>query len=241
VLTRARCGSGPGFDTALAGNPARLVRCDGVEVELTVHRWRAAAGGEDDWLLDRCTGAVIDLGCGPGRLLAALAARGLPALGVDVSAVAQRHCHRRRVPMVRRDVFGPLPGEGTWAHVLLADGNIGIGGNPLLLLRRCTTLLRPGGTVLVETDPRPDALWRGQVRVRTGAGTGPPLPWACAGIDALTRIAAALGMRRTGSYAGRRSLVELRARAAGQVGRAGQVSVDRQFSVERQVRETAAG
>jgi len=213
MLTRHR-----GFDPVLAGASARLMRSDGVEVELTPHRWRSDAGGEDGWLLNRCAGPVLDLGCGPGRLVAALTARGLPALGVDVSAVAQRHCRRRRAAMVRRDVFDPLPGEGTWGHVLLADGNIGIGGDPLRLLRRCAALLHPGGTVLVETDPRPDALWRGSVRVCTGRGTGAPLPWASAGTDALTRLAAALGLRRTGSYAGLRSFVEL---TVGQPARAG--------------------
>ena len=85
--------------------------------------------------------------------------------------------------MVRRDLFGPLPGEGTWAHVLLADGNIGIGGDPLRLLRRAARLLRPGGTVLVETDARHRALWRGTARLRTAPGQ---------------RRAAALGLRGRG-------------------------------------------
>ena len=120
--------------------------------------------------------------------MAALAARGVPALGVDVSAVAQRLCRRRRTPMVRRDMFGPLPGEGTWGQVLLADGNIGIGGDPTRLLHRAVRLLRPGGSVLVETDAAPDLLWRGTARLHTAAGTGAPLPWACAGADALDRL-----------------------------------------------------
>jgi SAM-dependent methyltransferase len=202
------------FDPALAGAPARLVRDDGVEVDLAVRRWRRSAGGEDRWLLDRCTGPVIDLGCGPGRLVAALAARGVPALGVDVSPVAQRLCRRRRTPMVRRDVFGPLPGEGTWAHVLLADGNIGIGGDPLRLLHRAVRLLRPAGSVLVETDAGPDVLWRGTVRMRTAAGTGAPLPWASAGAAAVASLGAPLGLRRTAGYRGGRSFVELRASAS---------------------------
>jgi SAM-dependent methyltransferase len=187
------------------------VRADGAEVDLAVRRWRRAARGEDRWLLDRCTGPAIDLGCGPGRLVAALSARGVPALGVDVSAVAQRQCRRRGAPMVRRDVFGPLPGEGSWDHVLLADGNIGIGGDPLRLLSRAARLLRPGGTVLVETDRSPALLWRGTVRLRTGDRTGPPLPWACAGADALGRLAATLGLRRTDGYRGGRSFVQLTA------------------------------
>jgi SAM-dependent methyltransferase len=199
------------FDPALAGVSARLLRDDGVEVSLAVRRWRRTADGEDRWLLDRCCGPVIDLGCGPGRLVAALASRGVPALGVDLSAVAQRLCRRRRTPMIRRDVFGPLPGAGTWGHVLLADGNIGIGGDPLRLLRRAVQLLRPGGSVLVETDAVPDVLWRGKVRVRTAAGTGAALPWAFAGADALDGLGATLGLRRTARYRGGRCFVELTA------------------------------
>ncbi|MDP9442781.1 MAG: hypothetical protein M3P34_11540, partial [Actinomycetota bacterium] len=49
-------------------------------------------------------------------------------------------------------VFGALPGEGRWATALLIDGNIGIGGDPVALLRRVAELLRPAGVVLVELD-----------------------------------------------------------------------------------------
>ena len=200
-----------GFDTALAGAPAWLVRDDGVEIGLDPARWLRNAHGGDRWLLDRCTGPAIDLGCGPGRLVAALADRRVAALGVDSSRVAQRQCRRRRTPMIRQDLFGPLPGEGAWAHVLLADGNIGIGGDPLRLLRRAARLLQPGGTVLVETDARPDALWRGTARLRTAAGSGTPLPWACAGAEALGRLAATVGLRRTDGCRGVRAFVEFTA------------------------------
>ena len=52
-----------------------------------------------------------------------------------------------------RSVFQPVPGEGGWDTVLLADGNIGIGGDPVALLTRCRELLAPAGRVLVELDP----------------------------------------------------------------------------------------
>jgi len=199
------------FDAALSGAATRLLRDDGVVIDLAVRRWRRTARGGDRWLLERCTGPAIDLGCGPGRLVTALAGRGVPALGVDVSALAQLQCRRRGAQMLRRDLFCPLPGEGTWQHVLLADGNIGIGGDPLRLLRRAGRLLRAGGTLLVETDPTPHLLWQGTARVADGA----PLPWACAGADALCRLTATLGMHATDGYRGRRSFVQFAFSAAG--------------------------
>ena len=42
----------------------------------------------------------------------------------------------RGVAAIRRNVFDALPGEGRWRTALLADGNIGIGGDPAALLRR---------------------------------------------------------------------------------------------------------
>jgi SAM-dependent methyltransferase len=198
-----------GFDVAIAGGAARLVRSDGVEIDLPTHRWHRAAAGEDRWLLDRCRGSVIDLGCGPGRLVEALVAMGLRALGVDSSAVAQHACRRRGVPMLCRDLFDRLPDEGRWDHVLLADGNIGIGGDPLRLLRRAVRLLRPGGTVLVETGERPDALWRGTARVLSASGPGVAVPWAEAGARALVGLAADVGLHPTATYSGRRTFVEL--------------------------------
>ncbi len=95
--------------------------------------------------------------------------------------------------------------------MLLADGNIGIGGDPLRLLCRAVRLLRAGGTVLVETDTAAEVFWRGTARLRTGAGAAAAVPWACAGADALYRLAGPLGLRRTDGYRGGRSFVELTA------------------------------
>ncbi|TWF77947.1 methyltransferase family protein [Pseudonocardia hierapolitana] len=198
----------PGFDAALRGVPARMLRSDGSEVVLAVRRWHAEAAGDDAWLLDRCTGPVLDLGCGPGRLVAALGSRGIPALGVDSSTAAVTRCKARGAAVLHRDLFDVLPGR--WQHVLLADGNIGIGGDPLRLLRRAAALLRPGGTVLVETDPDPAAYWAGTARVHTPEGAGRPLPWAVVGADALRAVAAAAGLEVIAARAGRRCFSELR-------------------------------
>jgi SAM-dependent methyltransferase len=154
----------PAFDAALAGAGATLLDSDGGAADLPVRRWSGPADADDAWLLDRCTGPTVDLGCGPGRLLVALARRGVPALGIDHSLVAQGQCRARGVVMLRRDVFARVPGEGRWAHVLLADGNIGIGADPQRLLVRAAgllnaTLLFGVGGVLMTPDAPLLAFW----------------------------------------------------------------------------------
>ncbi|WP_447008867.1 class I SAM-dependent methyltransferase [Saccharothrix sp. DSM 118769] len=178
---------------------------DGGSQVLPVARWHddatgsgaaagdAAAGDAangDAVLLDACRGATIDLGCGPGRLVAALARRGVTVLGVDKSPLAVALTRARGGPALRRDVFGRLPGTGRWRHALLADGNIGIGGDPTALLRRTRRLLHRHGTVLVETEPPGCGLWRGPARINGGAW----FPWARVDAQALTAAAEHAGL-----------------------------------------------
>lgn len=197
------------FARALDGDPAELVRCDGGVVPLDVERWHAAAAGEDHWLLGRCRGSTIDLGCGPGRFIEALEARGVRALGVDLAPEAVAQCTSRGVSVLHADVFAPLPDEGTWAHALLADGNLGIGGDPVALLRRAASLIRATGSVIVELDAADPGLWRGHARLRSSHAIGRPFPWASAGAAALPRLAALAGLRTSVVYRGRRSFAEL--------------------------------
>ena len=149
MLTQVRGARSP-FDTALRTERCVLELADGTQISLPVGRWHARADAADELMLDRCTGATLDIGCGPGRLTVALGARGVPVLGVDVSPVAVRLTKRGGGTALQRDVFGRMPGVGRWQHALLADGNIGIGGDPFALLRRVAALLGVGGTALVE-------------------------------------------------------------------------------------------
>jgi SAM-dependent methyltransferase len=200
-----------GFDPVLAGRPAKLVGEDGRILPVAPRRWLAPAGGEDCWLLNRCTGPTVDLGCGPGRLVAELAGRGVPALGVDCSPLAVRQCRYRGAAVLHRDVFATLPGEGRWHHVLLADGNIGIGGDPVRLLRRCAALLRPGGTMLVEAEHPGAGLWRGAARLQVaGAAAGPWFPWAVAELPVLATLATLAGLQAGQRYRAGRCFIELR-------------------------------
>ena len=95
-------------------------------------------------MLAHCVGPTLDVGCGPGRMSAHLAGRGRCVLGIDVVREAVDQTRARGVSALLRDVFAPLPGEGRWDTALLADGNIGIGGDPVALLRRVAHAARAG-------------------------------------------------------------------------------------------------
>jgi len=71
----------------------------------------------DEAVTQMCTGPTIELGCGPGRLVARLMQRGIPALGIDRSTTAIRLAGCGGAPALLGDVFEPLPGTGRWQTV----------------------------------------------------------------------------------------------------------------------------
>lgn len=160
-------------------------------IGLPVSRWAAEPSPAEAALLAGLEGPVLDVGCGPGRLAAALGARGVHALGIDVSSDAVARTRSRGAAAVRRSIFEPVPMPGAWRAALLLDGNVGIGGDPIALLRRLTTLLRPGGTILVEVEGPGSGSFRA-VEVRLDAASGWS-PWARVGLDALPSLALAAG------------------------------------------------
>jgi SAM-dependent methyltransferase len=153
------------------------------------------------------------VGCGPGRLVAELSARGRPVLGIDVSEAAVARTARSGGTSLRRSVFEPLPGEGRWGTVLLMDGNIGIGGDPSALLARVAALLAPGGLLIAETA-RADVDERVHVQVVDDTGghaPGRPFPWARIGTRALLRRTAAGNWQAAAQWtSGGRRFVALR-------------------------------
>ncbi|MFI9470520.1 class I SAM-dependent methyltransferase [Streptomyces sp. NPDC052492] len=185
----------PYADALRAGRgPLFLRRSDGRLLPLDVERWCAEPDAADLEVLERCEGAVLDVGCGPGRLVAALGARGRRALGIDVSEAAVAHTVRRGGQAVPASVFGPLPGTGCWDTALLMDGNIGIGGDPAALLDRLARVLTAGGLLIAETVPDPEVDERILVQVTDAHGSpGELFPWARLGTPALLRHARARG------------------------------------------------
>lgn len=183
------------FDAALSGSPCVLHGMPAGPVVLPVSRWSSGCDDADTALLDGCSGATLDIGCGPGRLTHALSLRGLAALGIDIAPRAVSQTRKRGAQALRRDVFDRLPAEGRWESVLLADGNIGIGGDPLRLLRRVHDLLAPAGRALVEVAPAGTAATAHQVHLEVGGRLSHPFPWAVVGPEALCRLAEQAAMR----------------------------------------------
>lgn len=176
-----------------------VLRVDGGgTIELEVDRWRAAPDHHETALLHRLVEPILDIGCGPGRVPRALAAAGRVVLGIDPAPSAATEASALGAPILRRSVFAPLPGEGRWATTLLLDGNVGIGGDPATLLRRCRELLRPGGHVIAEVAAPGVETAAVVVRVEHGAQAGPWFPWAVLGADAWGTTCAAAGLDHDG-------------------------------------------
>lgn len=195
--------AGGGVLTVVAGDDG-----GGAGVPLDVSGYLAAATEAERGVLALTTGPVLDIGCGPARMVRAAIEAGRLALGIDVSPAAVALARSLGLPVLHRSVFDPLPAEGTWGTVALFDGNVGIGGDPDLLLARCAELLRPGGRMIVEadTDPVRDARFAAQLVHPAGARSA-WFPWAEVGERAATRIARDLGMTASTVRAGGRTFV----------------------------------
>jgi SAM-dependent methyltransferase len=173
---------------------ARVRSADGTLQPLPLDRWVGVADASDAEVLALAAAPVLDLGCGPGRHLAALKASGKDALGVDLSPVAIRLARRRGATAIPGDVFGTVPRSGRWRTALLLDGNVGIGGAPLALLRRACEQLAPGGAALVELDPPGTPTTRTRIRIEAGGEVSEWFRWARVGVDGIEPLAARAGL-----------------------------------------------
>jgi SAM-dependent methyltransferase len=203
------------YDRALAGERCWVRDDDGLRRTLPVRSWLGGRGGDatfDGAVVALCNGPTIDLGCGPGRLVARLLRCGVPALGVDQSLTAVALARRSGALVLHRDIFEPLPATGRWHTVLLADGNIGLGGDPARMLARAAELLGRGGRCVAEFDPGATGVRRRWARLESAGGVGPWFRWATVGVDSIASVAKQAGLVPVGIHrAGQRVVASLAA------------------------------
>lgn len=163
-----------------------------------VGRFLADADRVDRMVLSRTRGSVLDIGSGPGRMVAEAMRRGRVSLGIDVSPAAVALARASGRPVLLQSVFDAVPDDGHWSTALLLDGNVGIGGDPGALLARCAELITPGGTVAVETDcdPERDHRYHAELVVdgEDGDVGSDSFPWAHVGTHVVESLAVAHGL-----------------------------------------------
>ena len=109
------------------------------------------------------TDRVIELGCGPGVAIAAIATRAIrgSVVGVDHSQVMIRQARRRnraavragRVRLIHTPVQSLSISDGPF-DAALAVNTVGMWPDPIARLRELAHLLRPGGRIAVVSQPR---------------------------------------------------------------------------------------
>jgi SAM-dependent methyltransferase len=201
----ADAGSDPGEHSG----DRHLRLADGRVLPLPVARWAGPVDAADETLLRRVRGPVLDVGCGPGRLTAALHRRGADVLGLELVPSIPVLVREAGAPLHLGSVFGAVPRAGEWGSILLADGNVGIGGDAVRLLGRLHPLLAPGGQVLCELHPGAGADV-GPVRLEARGCTSTWFPWTLLSRDDLPVTAADAGFSVTGTWtAGGRDFASL--------------------------------
>lgn len=193
------------FAYALQGHPCAVVGLDDAPGDLPVDAWTRVADADDHAMLDHCFGPTIDIGCGPGRLTAALSERGMVALGIDVVQEAVGQTRERGATALQRDVFDRIPGEGRWATALLADGNVGIGGDPVSLLARVREVLDPRGRVVVEVAAPGVPAKTVWASLECAGARSRRFRWSVVGVDDIDDVARRAGLRtvETACHGGR--------------------------------------
>jgi SAM-dependent methyltransferase len=175
------------------GSELRVVDEHGGELPFALRRYLEAPTADEDGVLERAIGPVLDIGCGPGRHVVALSRRGVVAVGVDISPLAVRLARTRGANVIEGSIFDRLPGAGTWGSALLLDGNIGIGGAPRELLSRVGGLLMPAGVVLVEVEGPGVPTGTLTVRLESQQTSSEWFPWARMSIEELPEMVAKAG------------------------------------------------
>jgi SAM-dependent methyltransferase len=183
------------FAYALQGHPCAVSGVDDDPSVIPMDSWTRPADEHDLAILGHCAGPTLDIGCGPGRMTAALTQRGAPALGIDVVREAVGQTVGRGAAALQLDVYDSVPGEGRWATALLADGNVGIGGDPVSLLARAGELIDPDGRIVVEVAPPGVPAKTVWATIEAGGARSSRFRWSVVGLDDIGRLAEQAGLQ----------------------------------------------
>ncbi|WP_276496148.1 class I SAM-dependent methyltransferase [Pontibacter litorisediminis] len=103
--------------------------------------------------LDKCRGAVLDVGSGAGCHALALQRRGKEVTALDISAGAMEAMQRQGIKQLLHQDFLELKGAAYDTLLMLMNG-VGIAGTLAGLerfLEHAKSLLKPGGQILLES------------------------------------------------------------------------------------------
>jgi ubiquinone/menaquinone biosynthesis C-methylase UbiE len=114
-----------------------------------IDRWQAAIGTLDDKI-------VIDVGCGPGNLLAAIGGTPKVLIGTDVSEGALLQAQKLGYTTVLSDAQD-VPLIDQCADVVLLNAVMHHSDDFEKVLREAARLVRPGGLLVTDMDPQKGA------------------------------------------------------------------------------------
>jgi SAM-dependent methyltransferase len=108
-------------------------------------RWQAAIGNWDDKI-------VVDIGCGPGNLLAAVGGSPRTLVGIDISVGALAHAMQIGYIPLLADAHN-LPLIDGFADIVTLNAVLHHCDDMAKVLAQAARLVRPGGVLISDEDP----------------------------------------------------------------------------------------
>jgi SAM-dependent methyltransferase len=108
-------------------------------------RWQTAIGNWDDKI-------VVDIGCGPGNIFAAVGGSPRSIFGVDISYGALKHAMTIGYTPLLADAHN-LPFVGGFADVVTLNAVLHHCDDMARVLAQAARLVRPGGVLITDEDP----------------------------------------------------------------------------------------
>jgi 2-polyprenyl-3-methyl-5-hydroxy-6-metoxy-1,4-benzoquinol methylase len=161
-----------------------------------------------DAVLARSARSVLDVGCGEGWLVRALAARGIIAMGTDVVPELIDQARRAGGGEFRVASYEAIAAGALDRRFDLVVANFSLIGRESVdaLVARTPTLLNPSGALIIQTlhpvvaagDLSYEEGWREGSWTGFGSEFSDPAPWYFRTIEGWVRLIVGSGLRLTG-------------------------------------------